>query len=328
MTEVAICIVSHNSGDDLEPCLESVASLRRRPAKVVVVDSASTDESVEIARGAGAGLPLEVLPLPSNAGFSAAMNVAISETTAPFVVSLNPDARPDPEFLDHLLDRLERSRDDKVGAVTGRLVRLGSQEPRVLDAAGMRLGITWRHFDRGSDQIDDGQYSDACRVFGATGAATLFVRQALEDVSIDGECFLEEFHSFREDAELAFRLRERGWEILYEPRANCLHRRSNLPHRRRQMPPEVNFHTLKNRYLLRLYHQSAGNFLLTLVPTLARDLGIAGYVLARERSSLPAYRWLWQNRRRLWQRRRAIQDRRLVPSRAIDGWFFRSSASL
>jgi GT2 family glycosyltransferase len=185
----------------------------------------------------------------------------------------------------------------------------------------MRLTRAWRHFDRGSGEPDRGQYGVPEKVFGATGAAALFRREALDDAAVAGEVFDPRFHSFREDAELCFRLRERGWEVLYEPAAVAEHRRFNLPERRSAMPALVNYHSLKNRYLLRIYHQTAGNFFRTFLPTLIRDLGALGYVLLRERSSLAAYGWIWRHRRELRARRRAIQARRTVPAREIDRWF-------
>jgi GT2 family glycosyltransferase len=191
----------------------------------------------------------------------------------------------------------------------------------MLDACGMILTRNWRHLDRGSGEVDRGQWSTADRVFGATGAASLFRRAALDDVAVEGEIFDSRFHSFREDAELCFRLRERGWEVIYEPAAVCEHRRFNLPERRSAMPAAVNLHSLKNRYLLRLYHQTAGNLLRTLLPTLVRDLAALGWVVLRERSSLAAYAWLWRHRREIRRRRRLIQERRTVPPAAIDRWF-------
>ena len=89
------------------------------------------------------------------------------------------------------------------------------------------------------------------------------------------------------------------------------------------MPAQVNLHSLKNRYLLRLYHQTPRNLLLTLPSALARDAAALAYVLLRERSSLAAYRWLWRNRRRLWARRRLVQARRSLPPRELDRWFGR-----
>ena len=147
-------------------------------------------------------------------------------------------------------------------------------------------------------------------------------------MAVDGEIFDTRFHSFREDAELCFRLRERGWEILYEPAAVAEHRRFNLPERRSAMPAFVNYHSLKNRYLLRLTHQTAGNFLRTLGPTLVRDLMAAAWVVLGERSSLPAYAWLWRHRAEIRRRRRTIQERRTAPAAALDRWFFSAGEPL
>jgi len=247
------------------------------------------------------------------------------ESSAAFILSLNPDARPAEDFVDRLVHRCS-GRDQRIGAVTGRLVRLELDGGApILDACGMVLKPTWRHLDRGSGEPDRGQWLDTERVFGGTGAATLFSRLALDDVAIDGQAFDADFHSYREDAEICFRLRERGWEILYEPKARCGHGRANLPTRRRAMPAEVNFHSLKNRYLLRAYHQDLPNFFLTLVPSLIRDLLALGYVLSQERSSLGAYSWLWRRRRQIMARRRWLFQRRSCSWWELNQWFFRRS---
>jgi GT2 family glycosyltransferase len=323
---VAVCIVTHNSAADLPGCLQAIGELRHRPLEGVVVDCASGDGSLDAARAhaPGGGLPWTAVGLADNRGFAGGMNEAISRTAADWVLSLNADARPAPDYLDRLL-ACAASSGLRVGAVTGRLVRPADPSGvRLLDACGMRLTPNWRHLDRGSGEPDQGQLVVPERVFGATGAASLFSRAALLDVAVDGEVFDPSFHSFREDAELCFRLRERGWEILYEPSAFCEHRRFNLPERRSAMPPAVNYHSLKNRYLLRLYHQTGGNLVRTFFPTLARDLLALGYVLARERTSFPAYTWLWRNRRDILRRRRAIAARRTMPSTDLDRWFWQA----
>jgi len=342
---VAVAIVSHDSAADLSGCLDAVAALDPAPREVVLVDCASRDASLETAeqwratrrdaQPPGAPWRLEIVALSDNRGFAGGMNEALARSEAPHVLSLNPDARPAADYLAVLTERMENGTGGsrggwRVGAVTGRLVRptAPGDETPTLDACGMRLTPTWRHLDRGSGEPDRGQYDRLERVFGATGAASLFRREALEDVAVEGEVFDPAFHSFREDAELAFRLRERGWEVLYEPRAVCEHRRFNLPERRGKMPAAVNRHSLKNRYLLRLYHQTAGNFWKTLIPTLVRDVLALGWVLLAERSSLPAYGWLWRHRREALARRRQIQNRRTVPAREIDRWFFTSGLAM
>jgi GT2 family glycosyltransferase len=320
---VAVCIVTHDSAADLPGCMASLAALEHRPLEILVADCASRDASLQTAREhAPAGIPFQGVDLGENRGFAGGMNAALARAEAPFVLCLNADARPAPDYVTRLLARARAHPDLRVGAVTGRLVRPARDgEPRLLDACGMRLTSAWRHLDRGSGEPDRGQWGGPERVFGATGAASLFRREALDDAAVEGEIFDPRFHSFREDAELCFRLRERGWEVLYEPSAMAEHRRFNLPERRADLPALVNYHSLKNRYLLRIYHQTAGNFFRTLVPTLARDLAALAWVLLRERTSLPAYGWLWRHRRELLARRRIIQGRRTVPAREVDRWF-------
>ncbi len=327
---VAICTVTQNAAADLPRYLQALERLAHRPLEVIVVDCASTDSTVEtLARASIQGANLRVIELEENVGFANGMNRALAASSAPFALSLNADALPATDYVGRLLARFESHPELRVGAVTGRLSRFRSgDEPAVLDAAGMRLTLNWRHHDRGSSEPDVGQYDRAERVFGGTGAATLFFRPALEDAAIDGEVFLDEFHSFREDAELSFRLRERGWEILYEPRAIASHRRHNLPGRRSAMPDHVNLHSVKNRFLLRAYHETWASFMVTLGFPLVRDLAVIAYVLLREHSSRPALTWLWKNRRHVLRRRRHIQERVRVPRRRLAAWFLRSGQPL
>lgn len=327
VARAAICIVTFNSEGDLPGALAAVAALEERPLELAIADCGSRDGSVALARSFRApGIACRVLPLGENRGFAGGMNAAIAATSAPWVLALNPDARPRPDFLGVLLGRAAAT-PGKVGAVTPRLVRpAGDDGVRQLDACGMVLRRTWRHLDRGSGEPDRGQYGKAELVFGGTGAATLYRRAALADVAFgEAEFFDPLFHSYREDAELAFRLQERGWACVYEPAAVAEHRRTVVPAGRAQVSPFVNYHSLKNRYLLRAYHQSAGNLLRTFVPATLRDLGAFGWVLLREHSSLPAYEWLWRHRHQIAARRRFLRARRQADAEI---WFRRESLPL
>lgn len=320
----ALLIATYNAEGDVADCLAAVAALSTRPLEVVWIDGGSTDGTAERVRTealrlAAAGISFELVTDVANIGYAAAMNRGIERSTAPWVLALNADARLEPDYVDRLLARVE-GHGDRAAAATGRLSRFATAgEPDRLDACGMFLVRAWRHFDRGSDQLDAGQFRQPARVFGATGAASLFSRRALEDTAVGpGHYFDELFHSYREDAELAFRLQERGWDVLYEPTARARHRRFNLPQRRSSMSDLVNFHTLKNRYLLRAYHQTFGNLWRTLPWTLPRDVLAFGYVLLCERSSLPAYRWLFAHRRDIFLRRKKIQAARTC---SLEPWF-------
>ena len=330
--ELAICTVTWNDAANLPRFFEALAGLQGPPFRLIAVDNASTDSTVESLRehAGTARFPVEMIVLDENTGFAGGLNRALDSAFASdpypdWVLSLNADAWPAPDYVERLVESVRRFTNETrpVGAATGRLLRAETEE--TIDACGMALTRSWRHVDRGSDQIDRGQYPATERVFGGSGAATLFLSAALRDAAVAGRILDDDFHSYREDAELCFRLRERGWEVLYEPRARALHGRVNLPHRRRQMSREVNFHSLKNRYLLQLYHRGLADLPRTLLATSVRELGILAYVLLREPSSLAAYPWLWRNRRRLLERRRMIRSRRRVPPRTTARWFGRTS---
>ena len=333
-TELVVCSVSHADAPELDGF---VAALERSDVRcpLVLVDCASRDGSAERARELARRHPwIEPVALRENLGFAGGMNQAIRHARrfAPqWIWSLNPDTRPAPEAARTLLDATSaRPIDGAVGAVTPRLHRIdGELADGRLDACGMRLTRSWRHLDRGSEEPDDGRYGLREEVFGGTGAATLYRLDALDDVRFPGgDLFDSLFHSYREDAELAFRLQRRRWRTVYEPAARVGHRRRVTPARRRDLPAAINRAALRNRYLLRIYHQSLGNALGPGALAWARDLGVLVYVLTRERSSLGAYVWLWQHRAQLRARRRWLAEHTPGGLRQIAPWFARQRRPL
>ena len=310
--DVSVIIVSHNDAADLPRSIGSALAQRDVSTETVVVDNASTDGSGALARSFSPRLRL--IALPENVGFAAAMNAGIDATAGRYVVALNPDCRLGADFSAVLAARLDRS--PEVGSASGRIYRAQGEAleptPR-LDSTGIRFTASGRHFDRGSEEEGAGRYLEEELVAGTSGAAGFYRRAALDSARISTGFFDADFFLYREDADLAWRLRRLGWKCLYVPGAVAYHRRRNLPSRRGEMRPEVNLHSVKNRFLLRINNQTAGEFWSTFLPTFARDAVVLGACLTVERSSLPAFGWLWRNRKRLWAKRREIRalvDRR------------------
>jgi GT2 family glycosyltransferase len=305
--DVSIVVVSYDDAVDLPVSVGSGLAQRGVSVEVLVVDNASRDASREVAARAGA----KVLALASNVGFAAAMNAGIDATSGRYVLALNPDCRLEPDFAAILAARLDARLD--AGSASGRLMRGEGPElhaSELLDSAGIVFTASGRHFDRGAGERADGRYMIEEEIAGASGAAGFYRRAALEDAAISTGYFDSDFFLYREDADLAWRLSNLGWKCLYVPSAAAVHRRRNTPERRRRMSPLVNLHSVKNRFLLRINNQTAGEALRTLLPTLLRDLVVVGACLTIERTSLPAFGWLWRNRKRLWSKRREVQAKR------------------
>jgi GT2 family glycosyltransferase len=308
--DVSVLLVSCNDEADLPVSLGSALAQRGLSLETVVIDNASEDGSREAVAGFGSAVRL--IALSENIGFAAAMNAGIAATSGRYVLALNPDCRLEPDFAAVLGDRLDRRDAGDVGSASGRLLR--AEGPSLaatdrLDSTGIYFTASGRHFDRGSGEKAEGRYLREEDVFGASGAAGFYRREALESGRISTGCFDGDFFLYREDADLAWRLRRLGWRCLYVPRAVAYHRRRNLPERRRRMSSLANLQSVKNRFLLRINNQTPAHFAATLLPTLARDFVVLGACLTVERSSLPAFSWLWRNRARLWGKRREIRER-------------------
>jgi GT2 family glycosyltransferase len=332
---VLVSIVTYNSARYLRHCLESLQTQTWHDLVVSLWDNASTDRSRAIASEFG-GLLSALHTSDRNIGFCAAQNRIIASIPSDYVLVLNPDVVLEPSHLTVLVSALDE--DKAAGSATGKLWRwqedIGTgaaasppQAGRILDTTGMYLTPNQRHLDRGSGKPDRGQYEARAYVFGASGAAALYRRAMLEEVKAGGEYFDEAFFAFREDADLAWRAQWLGWRCLYVPEARGYHVRNVLPERRAALPAEINMHSFKNRFLLRIKNMDTGTYARFLVPITARDFAALGYVLLREPSSLRALPLLWKALPRAWQSRRELERRRRITPREMRSWFSNKSVA-
>lgn len=319
---VSIVLVTWNSAPFLRRCLEGVRLQTHETRELIVVDNGSTDDSVALVEGDATRL----LRNASNLGFSVAVNQALTVAEGTFVLLLNPDCYLQPDYVEQLVHALQ-SAGGAFGAATGLLIRASGHdiEPtNEIDSMGIRMTRSGRHLDLGQGQpLDVARLPgrEAFEVFGVSGAAAMFRAAFLRDVVVDGQVFDEDFFAYREDADLAWRGRVLGWKALCEPAAVAYHVRRVTPEARRTLPDDINMHSVKNRFLLRIKNEGPYLALRNAPFELARDFVVLMAALTIERSSLPAFGWLWRNRARVLARRKAIQQRRRTPDGELAGWF-------
>jgi GT2 family glycosyltransferase len=305
---VSVVLVTWNSAQYLRRCLEGLRQQSHGTVELIAIDNASSDDSAALVEPHAETL----IHNDTNRGFSAAVNQGIAAARGSYVLLLNPDCYLEPEYIERLVAAMDAP---DVGSATGMLMRAqGSNIEPIggIDSCGIRMTRTGRHLDIAEI---------ASEVFGVSGAAAMFRMTFLRDVAIDGEIFDEDFFAYREDADLAWRGRLFGWRALCEPRAVAYHVRRVTPEARRSLPAGINMHSVKNRFLLRLKNEGLYLALRNAPFELTRDLIVLLAALTIERSSLPAFTWLWRNRARVLAKRRTIQSRRRVSDRELAGWF-------
>jgi GT2 family glycosyltransferase len=318
---VSITIVTYNSGRFIKRCLQSVLAQGYRYKEVIVVDNASTDGTVAILEQFEDRC--RVVFNDKNVGFAAAQNQAINLARGEWVLALNPDVLLTPYFIEALLEAGHV--DPKVGTACGKLLTMRASfslpdEPLV-DSTGIYFTPMLRHLDRGSQEIDNGHYLNHEYVFGATAAAALYRHEMIEDISLNGEFFDADFFAYREDADVAWRAQLMGWRCIYTPQARGYHVRTVLPGNRRALPPHINMHSVKNRFLMRMKNMTGDLYWRNWLSITARDILVVGCCILFEHKSLGAFWYLAKNWKRVLAKRREIMKRRRVNDDYIATWF-------
>ena len=318
---VSVTIVTYNSGRFIKRCLESVLSQRYRLKEVIVIDNASNDGTVDILEQFDDRCQIHYNE--ENVGFAAAQNQAIRMAGGDWVLTLNPDVLLLPNFIQALLDAGQF--DPKIGAVCGKLLTMSSHfeipERPVVDSTGIYFNPMLRHLDRGSQEVDNGHYLHYEYVFGATAAAALYRRAMIEDISLDGEFFDSDFFVYREDADVAWRAQLMGWKCLYVPYARGYHVRKVLPGNRSALPADINMHSVKNRFLMRLKNISGDLYWRNWFSITGRDILVVMCCLLWEHTSLKAFWFLLRNWSRFRAKRELIQRARRVDDQYMASWF-------
>jgi GT2 family glycosyltransferase len=291
----------------LKALYDSLASQTYTAIEIVLVDKTTGIAATEYA----AQYPhLTTLSIASGkpAGFAENNNIGIRQASGEFTFVLNVDAVLTPECIERLVTATNL--DFSIGAVSPKILRMTSEgvrhNPPVYDSAGMTLRANVRHHDRGAGEIDSGQYDQTEFVFGVSGAAAFFKRECLEHLRIGSQYFDEDFWSYREDADLSWRLQNYGWKCLYMPAAVVYHARTLKPGPRSANSRLANMHSVKNRFLLMLNNMAWQTYLQNLLHIIARDIVVIAAVSLREQHSLPGLWFVAKNYRRLLQKRRRI----------------------
>lgn len=216
---VTAIVVNWNAGENLIRCVEALIAQKKVTLNVVVVDNASSDESLEtLATLEG---PVEVVQTGENLGFGRGVNRGLAVSKDEYVVVLNPDVVLAPEAISHMVEFLETH--PQVGLVGP---RLRNAEGEVQASCGLapRLGDEicrkfLLHLIFPLFKFRRRRPSNPEAVGWVTGACFAARKDMLTAVGgLDDAIFM-----YYEDVDLGLRLNKAGWHVFYLPGAEGVH---------------------------------------------------------------------------------------------------------
>lgn len=294
--DFSVIIVNWNAREHLARCLEALGRQTHAPLEVLLVDNASSDDSVAFV---GAHFPwVRLLAQERNLGFAAGNNLAVSQARGEWVALLNPDAFPEPGWLAAYADAIRAQ--PACGSFTGRL--LDAENPQRMDGSGDVYhvsGLSWRR--------DHGRPAAAAErppgpVFSACGASAVYRRTLFQRLG----GFDEDFFCYMEDVDLGFRLRLAGEECRYVPAACALHLGSGTTGKRSDFSV---FQGHRNLVWVYVKDMPGPLFWLYLPLHLTLNL-VTVFWLARRGQGRVALRAKWAALRglpRVWRQRQSVQ---------------------
>jgi GT2 family glycosyltransferase len=227
MIDLSVIIVSFNTKEITRQCLqslqESLSKAKNTTSEVIVIDNASQDGSQEMLKE----FQIKTIFKDTNLGFGGANNVALKQAQGEFVLYLNSDVIHKDVNYDELLAYFRSQKD--LGALTVKVLLKGKD----IDPASHRgFPTPWRSITYyakleklfwnvpvlnkifGGYHLAGNDLSKEHEVEAITGAYFLSRREILNKLS----GFDEDFFMYGEDLDLAFRIKELGYRIMYYPK--------------------------------------------------------------------------------------------------------------
>ncbi|MBI3301265.1 MAG: glycosyltransferase family 2 protein, partial [Deltaproteobacteria bacterium] len=223
--DLSVVVVSWNCKAELLNCLESiVCHARSGIPEVLVVDNASRDGSAEAVR---LRFPtVRVIESGANLGFARAANLGLAAARGEYLLFLNPDTLVLTGALDAALHALQSR--PTVGILGVRLLDAhGLPQPscgRFLSLSALLWVHIWRFIagQRAERRAGDGHLWSGTAVEETdwlVGAFLLCRRAVLQAVG----GFDEDYFLYAEDMDLCYRVRQRGYRVLYFPEVAVIH---------------------------------------------------------------------------------------------------------
>ncbi|GAF64994.1 putative glycosyltransferase [Bacillus sp. TS-2] len=326
MSKVVVSIVTFNSEQDIVNCLDALANQSLSIHEIQVIDNFSKDHTVQLIEDwfvKNKNIPLKLVKNLSNVGFAKGHNQVIRDLTKrnriyEYLLVLNPDVILDSDFIVNCTRVLEEHQN--IGSATGKLYR--DKKNKRLDSTGLTISKTRRAFDRGANEIDNGQWDQKQEIFGVSGAAAIYRYEMIQESMVYNEFFDETFFAYKEDVDIAWRAQNLGWDSLFIPNAIAVHLRGWDEERSRStVPLFIRKHSYINRHYMMLKNEFLPMFFLNSITIVFFEFMMLLYLLLFETKTLTAWRDFLQNFKKMRKKRKYITNKASYEPKKVYKYF-------
>lgn len=196
----------------MEPCLASLNRQTDKDFKILVVDNASTDGSIEYMKEYYPDI--DIIALDQNYGFSKAVNIGIRRSSTPFVILLNNDTTVDSHFVAEMRKAIEKS--PRIFSVSSKMIQM--YHPDLIDSAGDLYTLIGWGVCRGAGRPVT-NYTKPDEIFSACAGASIYRRSVFRKIGY----FDENHFAYLEDIDIGYRAKIYGYKNMYCPTALVYH---------------------------------------------------------------------------------------------------------
>jgi len=319
---ISINLLTWNGEKYLPWLLQSLKKQTFRNWKLLVLDNASSDKSVDIVKEY---MPeAKVIRQKDNIGFSKGHNLLINWSDSDYILVLNQDIILDEDYLEKLVNYLEEN--PIVASVAGKVMYWDFNEgkkSKIIDSFGLKIDKKRQIIDWNQGKED--YELENTEVFGLSGAATMFRRRNLENIKElkdnSFQYFDEDFFAYKEDIDLAWRLRLNGWENYLITNTKAYHHRSINSKEDRKLRGAVNKFSYRNHLMLLYKNCFVRNFSKDFFNIFWYELKKILYFTIYERSTLKGLKEFIKFLPSLRKKRKFIKKIRQIKKEEIYKWF-------
>ena len=342
MPKFSINLLTYNGLKFLPQCVDSVLNQSYKEYDFLIIDNNSVDGSRDYLKTLNPSQFIKIIFNERNVGFAAGHNQGIREGDSEYILCLNQDVILDKDFLKNAVEILNK--DDKIGALQPKLLRLKKidnelQKTNTIDTTGLVMFKNRRIINRAQGARDTEfriQNLEYREIFGADGAAPIYKRESLENtkILISGnkfEYFDEDFFIYKEDVDLAWRMRLYGWETVYAPDVIGWHARGagdsaktkylDIVKERRKISQFSKYYSFKNQRLMQIKNELPLSLFLHLPWWLPKEIASWFYILIFEHYTIKAIKELITQIPKMLKKRRLIMKNKKISVKEMKKWF-------